>query len=318
LTIGGPLAFIAPLLAVSIVSGSDRPPSLKAGGGMLLVTAAGMLAGLLFSKLFLYQPPLACLILTVVFFWIYYLNNLGRLHAFVSTMLLLGMTVMPMMALIEARLASVVAWGLVVAAAWAMVFSNICYWLFPHRESNAQETASSAAFADAGECARRAAISTLVVVPAMIVFLAFELSSGTLIIAFIALLSLNPALENARKAGMGLLLGNLLGGAVALAFFHWMNVSPHLSVYLATIALFSLSVSRQIYSGRKTAVFWSMALSTMLLLTGSIMSGSGGDIDAKLVSRILQILVVAAYMMFAIGSISEFLRARYAEQKAAG
>jgi uncharacterized membrane protein YgaE (UPF0421/DUF939 family) len=317
-TIGGPLAFIAPLLAVSIVSGNDRPPSLKAGAGMLVVIALGMLAGLLFSKLFLYQPPLACLVLTVIFFWIYYLSNLGRLHALVSTMLLLGMTVMPMMALIEARLASVVAWGLVAAAAAAMMFAHICYWLFPHRESSAKQTASSGALADTGECARRALISTLVVAPAMIVFLAFELSSGTLIIAFIALLSLNPALENARKAGTGLLLGNLLGGAVALVFFHWINVSPHLSVYLATIALFSLFVSSQIYSGRKTAAFWSMALSTMLLLTGSIMGTSGGDIDAKLVVRILQILVVAVYMVFAIGSISEFLRARDAKLEAAG
>ena len=75
LAIDWPLAFIAPLLVVSIVSGSDHPPALKTSFGMLIVIALGMLVGLVFSKLFLRQPPLASLLLVVVFFWIYYLTS---------------------------------------------------------------------------------------------------------------------------------------------------------------------------------------------------------------------------------------------------
>jgi uncharacterized membrane protein YccC len=242
--IGWPLAFVVPLLVVSIVSGSDRAPPLKVGVGMVLIIAAGVLVGLLFSKLFLGQPVLASFMLTLIFSWIYYLSNLGRLHPFASIMLLIGMTVIPLVALIDARLASGVAQGLVVAATAALGFAYIGYWLFPHREELTQECIQPKVLKDASQCVRRAAISTLAVVPAMIVFIAFELSGSALIIAFIAILSLNPALEQAREAGLGLILGNLLSGAVALVFYHWLMISPHLGVYAATIALFSL-LSRQ-------------------------------------------------------------------------
>jgi hypothetical protein len=299
MTIDWPLAFIAPLLVVSIVSGNDQAPSLKSSAMMVVIIVLGMLVGLLFSALFLNYPPLASILLFIIFFWIYYLCNLGKLPAFAGLILLLGMTIIPMMTVIHAQAAHLVAAGLVTAAIAALIFANIAYWLFP------AVTAKDAAQAqqhspDTTEAMHKAITSTLVVLPAILSFITFEWSGGTLIIVFIAILSLNPALEDTRKAGTGLLMGNAIGGGIAMIFFLWMNISPHLSVYIVTIAFFSLYISRQLYSGKKLAPLWGMALSTMLLLTGSIMSGSGGEADTKLLTRLFQIVIVATYMVLAV------------------
>lgn len=307
--IAWPLSFITPMLISSIVSGSDEAPTPKKILFMLLIIGLGMLAGITFSSLFIHQPTLACLLLTLIFYWIYYFSNREKLPNFAGIMLILGMTVIPLMSQVDASLASSFAISFILAAAAAMIFACISHFIFPHQdtETTLVDVTAKPDIPSLATSRRLASISTLVVMPAIIFFLTFNLLNSALIIAFIAILSMNPALEQGKKAGIGLILGNCLGGAVAIVFYQLMKTAPHYGFYVALIGLFSLFIARQIYSGRKAAAFWGMALSTLLVLTGPIFTGEGGDTGAKFFTRIAQITAVAVYVVMAFRLTSELL-----------
>lgn len=304
--VGWSLSYLAPMLVASILGGSDNPLGPKKSVAMLLVIFLGLFSGMLFSNLFMGQPVLACMLLTVVFYWIYYFSNRGLLPNFAGMMLIIGMTAMPLMVQVDSALGSVFFQGFLMATAVALIFAGLSYHCFPHRpEAGEVSEAEKAAGKSRAHSLRIAGISTLVVMPMMIYFLTFNLLSSALIIVFIAILSLNPALEQGKKAGIGLLIGNGIGGLVAMLFYNLMKTAPHFDFYLLLLAAFSLWIATQANSGKKVAALWGMALSTFLVLTGPIFSGEGDDAGDKFSTRLLQIGAAAVYIIMAFRLTAE-------------
>ena len=297
-----PLSYLAPMLITSILGAADESPGLKKSLALLLIIFVGLFAGVIFSALFIGQPVLASLLLALIFYWIYYFVNRGILPNFAGIMLIIGMTVIPLMSQIDTSLASYFSEGFLIAATTAVLFSYGSYLLFPHSPEVASavvKVAGNSSGHSLGHSRRIAGISTLVVMPAMILFLTFNWVGSALIIAFIAILSLNPALEQGKKAGIGLLLGNALGGLVAIVFYNVMKTAPHYVFYVLLMSLFALFMAQRIHSGKKSAVFWGMALSTLLVLTGPIFTGEGDDAGDKFSARLLQIGAAALYIIMA-------------------
>ena len=139
----------------------------------------------------------------------------------------------------------------------------------------------------------------MIVVPAVIFFLTFNLIHAALTIMFIAILSLNPALEQGKKAGIGLLLGNALGGAITIVFYNIMKTAPHYGFYLVLISIFALFISQRVNSDKQAAPLWGMALTTLLVLTGPIFTGAGDDAQDKFSTRLFYIGLAATYIIFA-------------------
>ena len=295
-----PMAYLAPVLVISILGAADKAPAFKQSAALLLIIFLGLASGVVFSALFIGQPVLASLLLAVIFFWIYYFANLELLPNFAALMLILGMSVIPLMSQIDTSLASSFARGFLVAATVALLFSYLSYQCFPSLPGTAlTELEAPVVTKSPAQCRRIASISTLVVMPAIILFLTYNLVSSALIIAFIAILSLNPALDQGTKAGIGLLLGNALGGAVAIVFYNLMKITPHYFFYIALIATFALFMAQKVHSDHKAAVLWGMALSTLLILTGSIFTSEGDDAQDKFSTRLFQIGAAAIYIIVA-------------------
>ena len=74
-----PLSYLAPMLAVNIIGADDVPPAPKKAAALLLIIIVGLFSGVIFSSLFINQPILSCLLLTIIFYWIYYFSNTGAL-----------------------------------------------------------------------------------------------------------------------------------------------------------------------------------------------------------------------------------------------
>lgn len=294
------MSYLVPVLVASILGAGDEAPALKKSAALLLIIFIGLFSGLIFSSLFIAQPVLASLLLTVIFFWIYYFSNLGVLPNFAGMMLIIGMSAIPLISQIDPSLASSFAQGFLIAASVAVLFSYLAYQFFPHHcDSTFNQSNTVIKSKTPAECRRIASISTLVVMPAMIFFLTFNLVSSALIIVFIAILSLNPALDQGKKAGIGLLLGNLLGGTVAIVFYNLMKMAPHYAFYVALIAVFALFIAQKVHSDKKAAVLWGMALSTLLVLTGAIFTSEGDDAQDKFSTRLFQIGAAAVYIIMA-------------------
>lgn len=303
--VGWPLSYLAPMLVASILGGSDLALGPKKSVAMLLVIFAGLFSGMLFSNLFMGQPTLACILLTVVFYWIYYFSNRGLLPNFAGMMLIIGMTAMPLMVQVDSTLGSAFFEGFLMATAVALLFAGLAYHCFPHQPEATEHAVEKALGKSRSHSLRIAGISTLVVMPVMIYFLTFNLLSSALIIVFIAILSLNPALDQGKKAGIGLLIGNGIGGLVAIVFYNLMKTAPHFDFYLLLLAAFSLWIAAQANSGKKVAALWGMALSTFLVLTGPIFSGEGDDAGDKFSTRLLQIGAAAVYIIMAFRLTAE-------------
>lgn len=303
--VGWPLSYMAPMLVASILGGSDMPLGVKKSVAMLLVIFAGLFSGMLFSNLFMGQPALACILLTVVFYWIYYFSNRGLLPNFAGVMLIIGMTAMPLMVQVDSALGSVFFEGFLMATAIALLFAGLANHCFPHQTEVDEASSEKVAGKSHNHSLRIAGISTLVVMPMMVYFLTFNLLSSALIIVFIAILSLNPALDQGKKAGIGLLIGNGIGGLVAMVFYNLMKTAPHFDFYLLLLGTFSLWVAMQANSGKKMAALWGMALSTFLVLTGPIFSGEGDDAGDKFSTRLLQIGAAAVYIIMAFRLTAE-------------
>lgn len=303
--VGWPLSYLAPMLVATILSGSDMKLGVKKSLAMLLVIFLGLFAGMLFSNLFIGQPALACILLTVVFYWIYYFSNRGVLPNFAGMMLIIGMTIMPLMVQVGSALGTGFFQGFLMATAAALLFTGLAHHYLPHRPLASDAVAGKAVGKSRQDSLRIAGISTLVVMPLMIYFLTFNLLSSALIIIFVAILSLNPALDQGKKAGIGLLIGNAIGGIVAIVFYNLMQTAPHFDFYLLLLATFSLWMAVQASSGKKVAALWGMALSTFLVLTGPIFSGEGDDAGDKFSTRLLQIGAAAVYIIMAFRLTAE-------------
>ncbi len=311
-----PLSYLVPMLVVSILGAADSAPALKKSAALLLIILMGLFFGIIFSSLFIAQAVLASLLMSVIFYWIYFYNNTGLLANFPSMVLIIGMTVIPLMSQIDPSLASSFALSFLLAAAAAVGFGYLSYLFFPHlNETLATDAAAVEIVKTRAHCHRIAGISTLVVMPAMIVFLTFNLVSSALIIMFIAILSLNPALEEGKKAGIGLLLGNALGGVVAIVFYNLMKMAPHYMFYVFLMSAFALFIGQRVHSDKKAAVLWGMALSTLLVLTGPIFTGAGDDAQDKFSTRLLQISAAAIYIVMAFRMTAQMWPSEEVEEK---
>ena len=295
-----PLSYLAPMLAVNIIGADDVPPAPKKAAALLLIIIVGLFSGVIFSSLFINQPILSCLLLTIIFYWIYYFSNTGALPNLAGIMLIVGMTVIPMMSQFDPSLASGFVLAFLYTAVMALIFSYISHLAFPHLANKINTSAKPLAIVKSPERSRRVAgISTLIVVPAVIFFLTFNLIHAALTIMFIAILSLNPALEQGKKAGIGLLLGNALGGAITIVFYNIMKTAPHYGFYLVLISIFALFISQRVNSDKQAAPLWGMALTTLLVLTGPIFTGAGDDAQDKFSARLFYIGLAATYIIFA-------------------
>ncbi len=295
-----PLSYMAPMLVVNLLGSADVALAPKKSVALLLIITIGLFSGVIFSSLFIKQPILACLLLTIIFYWIYYFSNTGALPNIAGTMLIVGMTVIPMMSQFNPSLASIFALSFLYTAVIALIFSYISHLAFPHQTNEIDPTPQSMLPVKSAQHSRRVAgISTLIVMPAVIFFLTFNLIHAALTIIFIAMLSLNPALEQGKKAGLGLLLGNALGGAITIVFYNIMKTAPHFGFYLVLISVFSLFMAQRVNSDKQSAPLWGMALTTLLVLTGPIFTGAGDDAQDKFSTRLFYIGLAATYIIFA-------------------
>jgi hypothetical protein len=295
-----PLSYMAPMLVVNLMAAGDIATPPKKAAALLLIIIIGLFSGVIFSSLFINQPVMSCLLLTVIFYWIYYFSNTGALPNVGGIMLIVGMTVIPMMSQFNPSLASVFALSFLYTAVMSVIFSYISHLVFPHQSNQIDTSPQPLPAIKSAEHSRRiAGISTLIVVPAVIFFLTFNLIHAALTIIFIAMLSLNPALEQGKKAGIGLLLGNALGGAITIVFYNIMQTAPHYGFYLVLISVFALFIAQRVNSDKQSAPLWGMALTTLLVLTGPIFTGAGDDAQDKFSTRFFYIGLAATYIIFA-------------------
>ena len=134
------------------------------------------------------------------------------------------------------------------------------------------------------------------ILPVLIFFLYFQLTGGLLVLVFIATLAQKPDLIAGIKGTMALLLGNFVGGIVAIVMFSLLLAVPQFSFALLLYAIIILIFAQHIFSGKKLAPIYAMALTTVIvIISGSTLSDGGAS--STFYVRILQIATACGYIV---------------------
>ncbi|WP_114326942.1 DUF2955 domain-containing protein [Candidatus Colwellia aromaticivorans] len=298
-----PFAFITPIFVAKFLGSSKGKLSFKKLVAILLIIVSAFILGGIITRLLLPFPIVFILIMTLLIFWISYWNNSGG-NELVITMLLVGFTVIPMMGLLHQDIAHIFTVGFLFSCFVSLVITMLMHELIVDKEivndnkKLEENKLTEQLLAEKPERVKFAILSTLMIMPVMIFFFAFNLSSSVLILAFIALLAQKPDLVAGIKGSKALLVGNTIGGLVAIAMYNLLTLAPDFIFLVLLFSCVVISFAQAIFSEKPMVPLYAMAFTTVIILVfGATLSTS--DADEKFYTRIVQIACACSYVVFA-------------------
>ena len=304
-----PMGFFAPVLVAKLLGTPGFRPSLAVGKGMLRGMAVGLGVGLAIALPLNAYPAVQLPVISLALFRIFYASA-GGAPAFGVTMMLVGVTVLPLVVMESPALAIDFFGGFLLLGAAAMGIVGISHGLLPDPPGRALPAPPEAVERDPTLRLRQAAISTLVVLPLLLFMFSLKMTGSVLVLAFVAILAQQPGLREGVESGLALLVGNALGGLAALIGYELLVMVPTYGFLLAFMLLVALRAGARLFSGDPRAPLWAMAFSTFLILLGGSTAPSGGEADASFYTRMFQIFVAAIYIVGAFAALEPWLGGR--------
>lgn len=311
---GFELPFLVPVLASGFFAKPAPRPDLRTALGLIVVISGASMLGLVLARLLLPYPDIFLAIAFLVLFRIFYLKAGGG-SPLVVVFLLIGVTVIPIVALDSLALGAAITKALAAGSVMIMASVLLTYGLMPdqpHWQVRVAAQAAAAPVTTASERTRTAMLSTGVVFPVFAAFYLLGLTSSLLILVFIAMLSLVPSFTVGKAAGRAMILGNLIGGVGSLVFYNLLIVYPTFTFFLPLTFAAGLLYGRIVYSGRPSAPLFATGFNTVLLMVGMSVAFEGTEAMAKFYSRIFQIMMAVGYVVVAFWFLELLSRKRVA------
>lgn len=293
-----PLAFISAVFTAKFLGTNAPKIPFKALLGIFIVSVSAFCAGILVTRFLLPFPAVFILIMTLLIFLVSYWGYSGG-NDFVITMLLVGFTLVPMLGLFKQEVASVVTIGFLFSCFMALLITMIMHELIPDNpQTKFEKKAEKQGLKLKSTRFQLASLSTIIIMPAIVFFFYFGLTSSILILAFIAILAQKPDLLMGMQGSKALIVGNTIGGLVAIVVYKFLLIAPTFTALVLLFAVVNIYFAKLIFSNRPMAPLFAMAITTVIIL---ISSGSTGDAGAggKFYIRIVQIGAACGYIIFA-------------------
>lgn len=291
-----PIPFIAPALAVFLLTMMPRPLSVKAAAGLLLIVLLTTSVGLLLAPLLRYYPGTGVLLIGLGLF-LALRHGLQGGNNLVSLFLSVGLTMISAAGSVSSALALVVIEALLKGLLLALIALPICHGLFPDPPGAAPAAAPPALpSAKAGKLALRA---TLIVLPAFLLALTDPLAYMPILMKSVSL-GKQSCTTAARGAARDMLGSTLWGGVLALLFWNALGLLVNLWMLFLWTLLFGLLNAAGIYRLRGLPFspgFWVNAAVTLVILLGQSIQDSvaGKDVQTAFAVRMALFLAVACY-----------------------
>jgi hypothetical protein len=304
------LSFLLPVLSLGYFAPGAKPPTFKQGAFFILTIVVSSLLVLLFTKLFLDYLLVFIPLFALALLHVFYTNRLAITN---KLFVLMTLMLIPMLGFISLEVALLVAKGIIIGAVLTIFLVWMVYAIIPNiANSEIVKESKQMQKPMASEERFLNALNTLIVVlPVVLVFYFFQWSGAILIMIFIAILSMQPAFN--IKAGVALILGNLLGGVAAILMYEMLVVVPEFFFLILMVLFAGLYFGVRVHTGKKTAPLYGMAYSTILLILGQSTSGTD-DAGEKVWIRVFQIMIAVIYVVLAF-SVLNFYKQRYLARK---
>ena len=293
------LSFLTPVLVVSFLGSPAPRPAIKGLATFVAIIAVACAVGLAVGLLLVPYPVVYLLALGLLLFHLFHAKMRGA-PPLLITWMLIAVLLIPILASLSSALAVVVAGYMIYGSAIAVGIVWLAHIAIP----DPPQPAATAPAATQEESYSpeyvfyRALVGTAVVFPVAALFFAYQNASSLIILIFIAILTLQPSLSAGYKAGMALIVGNLIGGIASMIVYDLLVVAPHFGFLVLMTLLAALLFGAGLFSSSRWAPLFGMAFSTLLLIIGSTTS-SYGDASDKATTRVIQITVAVIYAVVA-------------------
>lgn len=299
------LSYLTSILALSFISPGTKPLSFKQGFGFVFSLIIINFITFIFSEYFISYPLVFMPILCLSILWLYYSDKFPlviKLFAIISILLI------PLLSMEGSGVASFVAMSLVFNTLMAVSLTQIMFWFIPWSKADEYFIKDKKSGIKQTEIQRYVYARNIlfILLPIILLFFIFKLSGGVLVLIFVAILSISPALSN-PKIGAVLIVANILGGLAAIVAFNLLTFVP-LFIFMILLTLFvGLLFANNLFSKKKIAPIFGTAFSSFLLILGSVTS-SDDEAGSAVWTRVLQISMAVIYVVVAFGLLNYFQR----------
>jgi hypothetical protein len=292
------MSFLLPIFMSMLLTGPRI--SLTMGVGFIIMILIGSMLGMALT-VSVVQLPFVCLtVISLLMFHIFYAGNKG-LSPLLVVMLLMGVTVIPLVGLESSGAAWMVVKGLAIGGTIAVILTIVFFWLIPEVQVH---DAQAPVKPKIESPLRSAVISTLVIIPLVILFYTYSWTGGILIFVFAAILAQTPDLTSGVRGSGALLIANAFGGFFAIIVYSLIVIVPEFVFLLLLVFLVSVAFAQKIFSASPYAALYGTAFTAVLLLVGNSMGVVSGSAAENFIMRILQIMVAATYIVSAFYILS--------------
>lgn len=294
-----PLSFVSVLLVGKLLSTNKPYLEPRECLGLFVIISVSMFGGLLLALTLLQYPSAFIITLTFILLRIYYLGSRGAAPIMII-MMLIGFTVVPLLGLQSMTLALEAVLALIFSTAAALLIACIAYALVPGGEIAKSTAQQKTEHGDLGSAIK----STIVVLPLLLYVYLGNKSDAILMLIFVAILSQNTELESGVKSGIGLVLGNLIGGAFGIVIYNALVAVPSYTFFILLMASVWLIFSQQVFREAPRGALFGIAMSTVIVVLSGALGFFSTDASSTVYVRIFQLTLVAAYIALSFSIIN--------------
>ena len=300
-------AYLTSVLALGYMAPGAKPLSIKQGGGFILVLAIITGVTVLFAGLFLDYPFVFMPLLLLALLWLYYTDKLPMMVKLFS---LMSLVIIPFVSINDSAIGSYIAVILVFNAFMAIFLSQLVFMIFPLCEADIpfEKKKQEAKKQTELERYKNAVSIILILAPVLIMFYMFKLTSNSLVLIFISILSMSPALAN-PKAGLVMIIANILGGIFGILAYKLLVIVPNFIFMILISISIGIFFGSRLFSDHKYAGIFGSGFSTFLLILGSVTS-SDAEAGSEVWSRVIQISMAVIYVVIAFGILNRIIKSK--------
>jgi hypothetical protein len=288
-------SFLAPLLAGVLLASLPVAPPLKLGVALVVIFAAGAYFAYILTSL-LHETP-AVLFGTIGLILLLCFANLAQGRGFLPILLvLIAFSTIPIVTMIAPQQAGALPYafmrGMAVAVSSVWVV-HLLWSRLPPPAPPASQPASELPIA-------KALTGVAIVLPLMLVYLMYGVTDALPVLITTVVLVINFDPKRSAMQGMAMMIGNFIGGLVALLSYALLQVAPSLAVLALITFLVALPFAVRIEKGGPGGSVGLVTFNQAIVLF-SLSLAPGGSSPGLWITRLVQFGIACT---FAVGMMS--------------
>lgn len=307
---GWPISFLAPMLAVKFIPGMPTFPGPVQALLIPIVMWVATTSALILANVLGDAPFVQLIVLALVIFVSFYAKWQGA-PGIVVLLLQIGFCIIPLFSTVSLELGHFIADFLqrntVAAMATVLIAHLVVPALPPSRQAPRPAPPAPLRLSPAFG-ARVALADTLVLFPLLAwLLLGSAIQSFVMVMMTITVINeLDPT--RSRTAGTNMIVGNTIGGLLAVAAQQVVLLADNLFFFLLTVFLATLWFARGLTRGGPSADLYRLAAGAFMLILGLAVTPLPGGSEQSYVLRIFHILVAGAWAAAALVIVAPLRR----------